>query len=440
MRTLILIFCSICIVHTSAQDIIITISGYQIETPLELDSIRIENLNNGTNLSLANFPSGVFDYKINLTQGTYNSVPASLIQQESIELLNNRLGVTQLLIKVPERQEIGIGLFDINGRTLLKSNLICESGDNIIEITTDCICLIQVNTKKQSQNFKSVGVSSNLSCSVTRLEGLMEKSWSSEKDEINFTSFIFTPGDSLKIIGSKINYHSGFVVKTPLHLDHYTIYLCKPCEGAETVTDYDGNIYNTVQIDNQCWMKENLNTTHYADGTPLVDGTGIPTIDITTKYWFNYDDNPSNAEVYGKLYSWAAVMNGEPGSNSVPSGVQGVCPDGWHVPGKAEWEILVEKFGGDEISGGKLKETGYEHWNYPNTGANNQSGLTVLGNGRQYLGTYGGLKIISSFWTASWYLGFDSYGVFQYHNQEWTGFSGYQNVQQGGSAIRCIKD
>ena len=55
-----------------------------------------------------------------------------------------------------------------------------------------------------------------------------------------------------------------------------------------TVTDFDGNIYQTVVIGNQVWMKENLNSTHYADGTPLVDGTGAGDIsgDYTTKYYF----------------------------------------------------------------------------------------------------------------------------------------------------------
>ena len=58
-----------------------------------------------------------------------------------------------------------------------------------------------------------------------------------------------------------------------------------------TVTDYDGNVYNTVTIGTQCWIVENLRSTHYADGSPLEDGTGAGTItgNVTSKYFFNYN-------------------------------------------------------------------------------------------------------------------------------------------------------
>lgn len=82
--------------------------------------------------------------------------------------------------------------------------------------------------------------------------------------------------------------------------------------GISTVTDYDNNEYLTVQIGDQILMAENLKTTHYSDGTPLVDGTsaGDITGNYTTKYYFWYDnDSASYAETYGALYTWAAVMN-----------------------------------------------------------------------------------------------------------------------------------
>ncbi|MCD4735599.1 MAG: hypothetical protein K8R53_06115, partial [Bacteroidales bacterium] len=110
-----------------------------------------------------------------------------------------------------------------------------------------------------------------------------------------------------------------------------------PCE---IVTDYDGNAYKTTKIGDQIWMAENLNSTHYADGTPLVDGIGAGDIsgDYTTKYYFYYnDDSATYAGTYGALYTWAAVMNGASSSDNNPSGVQGVCPDDWHLPGDVEW-------------------------------------------------------------------------------------------------------
>lgn len=107
----------------------------------------------------------------------------------------------------------------------------------------------------------------------------------------------------------------------------------------KTLTDYDGNVYNTVTIGTQCWMKENLRTTHYSDGWPMEHGV----YSQSEKYYFYPRDNNSieNVEVYGLLYNWAAAMRDSESSNSSPSGVQGVCPEGWHVPSRTEWTQLI---------------------------------------------------------------------------------------------------
>ena len=88
------------------------------------------------------------------------------------------------------------------------------------------------------------------------------------------------------------------------------------------VDDRDSTIYNTVLIGDQCWMKENLN--YYVDNS------------------FCYDDDDAMCDVYGRLYTWDAAMAGSSSSNNVPSGVQGVCPTGWHLPSDAEWQIMVD--------------------------------------------------------------------------------------------------
>ena len=115
-----------------------------------------------------------------------------------------------------------------------------------------------------------------------------------------------------------------------------------PCLGTPTVTDQDGNVYNTVQLGNQCWMKENLRVTHYSDGTaiPMGDSTSL-----TLPYRYCPDDNTANVTSYGYLYNWPAVMHGLGSSNANPSGVLGVCPKGWHVPSYAEWEQLINHVG-----------------------------------------------------------------------------------------------
>ncbi len=112
----------------------------------------------------------------------------------------------------------------------------------------------------------------------------------------------------------------------------------QPCPNTATLTDIDGNTYNTIQIGQQCWMKENLRTTKYADNTDIAQGSSTS---YTTAYW--YDPNFNNLDpTYGLLYNWPAVMHGAASSETNPSNVQGICPNGWHVPSDAEWTQLTD--------------------------------------------------------------------------------------------------
>ena len=118
----------------------------------------------------------------------------------------------------------------------------------------------------------------------------------------------------------------------------------QPCTGTPTVTDYDGNVYNTIQIGCQCWTKENIRTTHFSDGT------SIPYSNTNVSYTTPYRSYPTQESIseiplYGYLYNWPAAMKNASPSNSIPSGVQGICPVGWHVPSNAEWDQLLEYVG-----------------------------------------------------------------------------------------------
>lgn len=135
-------------------------------------------------------------------------------------------------------------------------------------------------------------------------------------------------------------------------------------EESQPVSDIDGNVYKTVKIGNQIWMAENLKTKHYSDGTTIES--------------FAYNNDTSNVATYGRLYRWKAAMRNAGSSGSSPSGVQGACPAGWHIPSNAEWQILIDNLGGEAIAGGKLKEAGTSHWASPNAGATNESKFNLL--------------------------------------------------------------
>ena len=102
------------------------------------------------------------------------------------------------------------------------------------------------------------------------------------------------------------------------------------------IEDYDGNTYNVVKIGNQCWMKENLRTRHYANGVAII---GKNELSFTIAY---YCPAFTSSPEYGLLYNWKAVMGQSLSSNSNPSKVQGICPNGWHVPSNREWQQLID--------------------------------------------------------------------------------------------------
>ncbi|MBI5220072.1 MAG: hypothetical protein HY958_14185 [Bacteroidia bacterium] len=96
----------------------------------------------------------------------------------------------------------------------------------------------------------------------------------------------------------------------------------------------DGKIYNTVQIGTQCWLQENLN---YGTYTPVHGGAQL----AGEKYCTDISGNANDPScTYGGLYEWAIIMNGASSSNAEPSGVQGICMPGWHLPSHNEWTTL----------------------------------------------------------------------------------------------------
>ena len=132
-------------------------------------------------------------------------------------------------------------------------------------------------------------------------------------------------------------------------------------------------------------------------------------------------------------------MNGNASSTSNPSGVQGVCPIGWHLPSDAEWRELTNYLGGDSIAGGKLKETGITHWYSPNTGATNKTEFTALpGGALNSFGAFGNESYDGFWWSATentdentWCITLNSY-------RNSVDIGDINKI--AGLSVRCVKD
>jgi uncharacterized protein (TIGR02145 family) len=259
-------------------------------------------------------------------------------------------------------------------------------------------------------------------------------------------TFVYTPA-----IGTVLNVGNSQNLKvdfTPTDVTNYntvskTVKINVTTATTSTVTDFDGNVYNTITIGTQVWMKENLKTTHYANGTaiPLVNTNSTwDALTTTSKAYCWYNDDMVNRATYGALYTWATAMNGEASTTNNPSGIQGVCPTGWHLPSDAEWTQLTTYLGGESVAGYKLKETGTAHWKKPNPGATNETGFTALpGGGRS--DNDGGFYAIS-FYGRWWSATEDNIGRALYRNMHYGTSDVLRNIdnKEMGFSVRCVRD
>jgi uncharacterized protein (TIGR02145 family) len=223
----------------------------------------------------------------------------------------------------------------------------------------------------------------------------------------------------------------------------------KVSTSSDTVTDIDGNIYDTVIIGTQVWMKENLKTTKYANGDII--GTTIPaTLDIsyadTCKYQWAYDGNESNVEKYGRLYTWYAATDNRK-----------ACPTGWHVPSDVEWTTLTDYLtdngygyqgSGDDIAKSMAFTSGWMIDTIPgNVGndqaSNNSSGFSALPAGLR--SPHGAPVFQDKGWYTLWwsstaeavsefaYCRFMSYPTCKVFRPDPT-------LRNMGGSIRCLRD
>jgi uncharacterized protein (TIGR02145 family) len=198
----------------------------------------------------------------------------------------------------------------------------------------------------------------------------------------------------------------------------------------EGVSDIEGNNYLTVIIGKQEWMVTNLKT------TKLNDGNIIPNITVDAEWsrlsgpgcsW--YGNDISNKNVYGALYNWFAVNTGK------------LCPVGWHVPSDAEWAILVNYLGGNNVAGGKLKETGTKFWLSPNEGATNESGFSGLASGNRNgfkTGPFHQIGYYCDWWSTSQYLAGTAWSRRLHFNT--TTVTRNNGDLKAGYSVRCLKN
>lgn len=196
------------------------------------------------------------------------------------------------------------------------------------------------------------------------------------------------------------------------------------------LTDQDGNTYKTITIGSQTWMAENLRTTKYRNGEAIPRITDYDAWrKISAGAYCNYrnTNNIDTIATFGRLYNWYTVID-----------ERNLAPQGWHIPTKEEFQVLIDYLGGDTVAGRKMKEIGLSHWITYND-ANNESGFTALPAGSRYgFGPYLNIGVWNILWsnsekdeTTAWYFKIAA------------GKAGIEQVnffKEYGHSVRCIKD
>jgi uncharacterized protein (TIGR02145 family) len=186
-------------------------------------------------------------------------------------------------------------------------------------------------------------------------------------------------------------------------------------------------------------MGENLNV-----GTRIESTKDQTNNKIIEKYCYN--DGEYNCDIYGGLYLWDEMMqyNTPEDTGTITGTIQGICPDGWHIPTDKEWLTLNDYLGGWYVAGGKLKEAGFAHWVAPNTGATNESGFTGLPGGWRYFedneAGFMMLGIEGTWWCSYYFPGMLNFRRVWWLQSEDAGIQYSSYYDLAGVSVRCVKN
>lgn len=197
-----------------------------------------------------------------------------------------------------------------------------------------------------------------------------------------------------------------------------------------SVTDIDGNIYNSITNCSKTWMQKNLKVSHYRNGDLIPQVQSTSWWSLSSGAWCYYNNDPATEAIYGKLYNWYAVND-----------PRGLAPEGWHVATDTELNSLINCLGGLTIAGGAMKEVGFTHWLSPNTGATNSSGFTALpGCGRDSNGNFIPSLGGSGLWWTSTQVGTAGYASSFLISNMFKEIYVTGRPKSSGYYVRCVKN
>jgi uncharacterized protein (TIGR02145 family) len=414
-----------------------------------LDSILIENLTQGADTTLyAPYTILIIDYATGIGESGAGDENTLSVSQNYANPFKDK---TEFNLYLPEKENIKITVRDIIGRELVHYENILNQGNHSFAFYAgnETYYLLTVSGKQTSQTIKMLNAGNTKTngekCKLVYTGNKGDVSGFKSQQVIN--NFGFSLGDELKY-SAYTDVEETEIIDSPKGSQIYTFQFdgWTPCSGPGTVTDIDGNIYNTVQIGDQCWMKENLKTTTYQNSAIIphvTDDNAWSNLSTGAYVW--YENDISWKDKYGALYNWFATV--DPNC---------LCPAGWHMPTNDEWTELTDYIGGTDPPphGNKLKSC--RQVNSPLGGVCNTREQPRWNENSTQYGTddYGFSGLPGGYCDANGLFG--SHG---YYGNWWSSTEGLSNsalsltltydfdyidvysvYKRGGFSVRCLRD
>lgn len=405
---------------------------------VQLDSIKVMNRTQEEDTILY-WPDTVLTIN-------YVSVPEISDENSTFKVLRNYPNPvaeqTIISLYVPQMDKVSIIVSDILGRMMIQTERVLGRGMHTFRFTpgNENLWFFIAQWQGQSSSIKILKVGFH-SGGTGKLEYIgSDYNFSQLKSMNDIQDFSFSPGDELLYIGYADTLQSAMLF-SPEESSTYTFQFATniPCPGTPTV-EYEGQVYNTIQVLSQCWLKENLNVGEMIPGTMGQSNNG--TIE---KYCYN--NEPDSCVKYGGLYQWDEMMQ-----YTTQQGTQGICPSGWHLPtdeewkvlegaadsqygiGDPEWDIAYDYRGFD--AGTSLKTT--SGW-YENGNGTDLFGLSGLpGGSRHYGGFFYGVGGYGYWWTST---EADDYTAwYRYLFYVFPGVYRFNYYKEYGFSVRCLRD
>jgi len=255
-------------------------------------------------------------------------------------------GQTDITLAVKEQGNVVFEISNANGQFIFKQAFTLEGGRHNFRITLSSRGHY-ILTARHNGAATSILMMNNENGSINSIQYIGLANSSPQPTPQPQTQYPFDYGDQMEFIGyatiDGTPMESGHTVQFIYNSKTVPLYFAAVQEpfvcGTSLLYDYDRNAYHTLLFGNQCWMKENLRVQHRPDGTNLITG---PPDWQKPLYFMPFDSVGGYHSDYGYLYEWHHAMNYAQASNNNPSGVQGICPNGWHLPSWPEWVELFE--------------------------------------------------------------------------------------------------